>query len=46
MQGRGRMDQVFSIGQMCEKCLANGKDVFWAFIDLKNAYDTTDRHCM
>ena len=25
-QGRGHMDQVFDIRQMCEKYLANGKD--------------------
>ena len=24
--------------------LANGKDVFWAFMDLDKAYDTIDRH--
>ena len=29
-QGRGCMDQVFAIRQVCEKYLANGKDVFWA----------------
>ena len=31
---------------MCEKYLANGKDVFWAFMDLENAYYTIDRHGM
>ena len=29
-QGRGCMDQVFAVRQVCEKHLANGKDVFWA----------------
>ena len=24
--------------------LANGKYVFWVFMDLEKAYDTTDRH--
>ena len=24
--------------------LANGKDVFWAFLDLEKSYDTIDRH--
>ena len=24
--------------------IANGKDVFWAFMDLEKAYDTIDRH--
>ena len=40
------MDQVFAVRQVCEKCLANGKDVFWAFMDLEKAYDTIDRHGM
>ena len=42
-QGRGCMDQVFAIRQVCEKYLANGKDVFWAFIDFEKAYGTIDR---
>ena len=33
------MDQGFSVRQVCEKYLANGKDVFWAFMDLEKAYD-------
>ena len=33
-QGRGCTDQVFAVRQMCEKYLANGKDVFCAFMDL------------
>ena len=33
-QGRGCMDEVFAIRQLCEKYLANGKDVFWVFMDL------------
>ena len=45
-QGKGCMDQVFAVRQVCQKCLANGKDVFWAFIDLEKAYDTIDRHGM
>ena len=28
---------------MCEKYLANGKDAFWAFMDLEKSYDTIDR---
>ena len=36
-QGRGCMDQVFAVRRVCEKYLANGKDVFWAFIDLEKA---------
>ena len=34
-QGRGCMDQVFAIRQVCEKYLANRKDIFWAFMDLE-----------
>ena len=45
-QGRGCMDKVFAVWQVCEKYLANGKDVFWALINLEKAYDTIDRHCM
>ena len=29
------MDEVFAVTQVCEKYLANGKDVFWVFMDLK-----------
>ena len=40
------MDQVFTVRQVCEKYLAKGKDVFWAFMDLEKSYDTIDRHGM
>ena len=40
------MDQVFAVRQVCEKYLANGKDVFCAFMDLEKAHDTIDRHGM
>ena len=45
-QGRGCMDQVLAVRQVCEKYRANGKDVFFAFMDLEKAYDTIDRHGM
>ena len=45
-QGRGCIYQVFAVRQVCEKYLANGKDVFWAFMDLEKAYDTIDRYGM
>ena len=35
--------QSVAVRQVCEKYLANGKDVFWAFMDLEKAYDTIDR---
>ena len=40
------MDLVFSVRQVCEKYLANGKYVIWAFMDLEKAYDSIDRHGM
>ena len=40
------MDQVFSMRQVCEKYLANGKDVFRAFMDLEKAYAPIDGHGM
>ena len=43
-QGRGCTDQVFAVRQVCEKYLANGKDIFWEFMDLEKAYDTIDWH--
>ena len=29
------MDQVFAVRWVCEKYLANGKGVFWPFMDLE-----------
>ena len=46
IQGRGCLDQVFAVRQVCEKYQANGKDVFWPFMDLEKAYDAIDRHGM
>ena len=40
------MNQLFAVRLVCEKYLTNGKDVFWAIMDLENAYDTIDRHDM
>ena len=37
---------MFAVRQVCEKYLANGKDVFWAFMALEKASDTIDRHGM
>ena len=38
--------RVFAVRQICEKYLANWKDVFWAFMDLEKAYDTINQHGM
>ena len=42
------MDQVFALRHMCEKNLANEKDVFRAFMDLEKVYeyDNIDWHGM
>ena len=46
MEGKGCVDQVFAVRQVCEKYLAKGKDVFFAFMDLEKAYDRVDRKAM
>ena len=45
-QGRGCMDQIFAVRQICEQYLSIGKYIFWAFMDLEKAYDTIDLHEM
>ena len=45
-RGRGCTDQVFVVRQICEKYLAKGKDVYFAFMDLEKAYDRVDRDAM
>ncbi len=45
-KGRGCMDQVFMVRQVCEKYLRKGKEVFWAFMDLEKAYDRADRDAL
>ena len=46
--GLGRVEgaRTKCLRQVCEKYLSNGKDVFWAFMDLEKAYDNIDRHGM
>ena len=41
--GRECNDQFFVVIQLCEKFLAKGKDLFWAFMELEKAYDRVDR---
>ena len=44
--GKGSVDQLFVVKQLCEKFLGKGKDLFWAFMDLGKAYGRVDRkHC-
>ena len=45
-KGRGCVDQIFVVRQICEKALAKGMDVFWAFMDLEKAYDRVDRKAL
>ena len=45
-RGRGCIDQIFIVRQICEKYLAKGKDVYFAFLDLEKAYDRVDREAM
>ena len=45
-QGRVCMDEVLVLRQVCEKYLANGNDIFWAFMDSQKAYKTIDRYGM
>ena len=44
--GRGCVDQVFAVRQLCEKYLGKGKDICWAFMDLEKAYDRIDREAL
>ena len=44
--GRGCVDQLFGVRHLCEKFLAKGKDLFWAFIDLEKAYGRVDRDAL
>ena len=45
-KGRGCVDQIFVVRQLCEKFLAKGKDVYVAFMDLEKAYDRVDRRAL
>ena len=44
--GRGYVDQLFVVRQLCEKFLAKGKDLVWTFMDLEKAYDRVDRDAL
>ena len=35
---------MFDVRQVCKNYLANGKDVFFTFMNLEKAYDSIDRH--
>ena len=42
-EGRGCMDQVFTLRMIEEKCREKKKDLFVCFLDLEKAYDRVDR---
>ena len=46
MRGRGCIDQIFAIRQVCEKHLGKGEEVLFAFMDLEKAYDRITREGM
>ena len=39
------MNQVIAVEQVCEKYLANGNDIFSAFMDIKNMKRLIDEVC-
>ena len=43
MPGRGTTDAIFILRQMQEKYLGKKKDIFFAFVDLKKAFDRIPR---
>jgi sorting nexin-29 len=43
---RSRVDQIFTICQILEKCGEHGKETHHLFIDFKAAYDSIDRHSL
>ena len=45
-RGRGRTDLIFIVRQICEKYLRKCKDMYFAFLDLKKAYDRVDGDAM
>ena len=45
-RGRGCVDQVFVVKQVCEKAIERGTEVVWAFMDLEKAYDRVDRSAL
>ena len=43
---RGYVDQLFVASQLCEKFLAKGKYLLWAFVDLEKASEIVDRDAL
>ena len=38
-RGKGCVDYISAVRQVCEKYLQKGKDVYWALKDLDKGYD-------
>ena len=45
-RGRGCVDQIFTVKNVCEKYLEKGKELYVAFMDLEKAYDRIDREAL
>ena len=45
-EGRGCVDQIFAVRQLCEKYLGVNREVYMAFMDLEKAYDRIDRNAL
>ena len=45
-EGRGCVDQIFAVRQLCDKYLGVNKEVYMAFMDLEKAYDKIDRNAL
>ena len=41
-EGRGCVDQLFVVRQVCEKHLTKEREPFWAFMNLEMPYDGID----
>ena len=42
-KGKGCVDQIFAVKQVCEKAKERGPKVYMGFMDLEKAYDRVDR---
>ena len=42
-KGRGCVDQIFAVKQICEKARRKGRKVYMGFMDLEKAYDSVNR---
>ena len=45
-EGRGCVDQIFSVRYLCEKCLGVNKEIYMAFMNLEKTYDRIDQNAL